>query len=80
MTTKELKRTGANVMVSGRMDPQLLARAKAVAYWTPGLTFSALMEEGAGTFLESWEKEHGRPDPAPGLLRTGAPLRWRQFR
>lgn len=68
------------VIVTGRMDPDLLARAKAVAYWTPGLTFSALMEEGVRTFLETWEKEHGKPEPAPGPLRTGKPITLRGLR
>jgi hypothetical protein len=60
--------------VTGKMDPELLARAKAVAYWTPGMTFSRLMEEGVRTYLETWEKEHGTPAPAPGPLRNGRPL------
>ena len=60
--------------VTGKMDPELLLRAKAVAYWTPGLTFSRLMEEGVRTYLEEWEKVHGVPEPAPGPLRSGAPI------
>jgi hypothetical protein len=60
--------------VTGKMDPELLARAKAVAYWTPGMTFSRLMEEGVRTFLEEWERKNGKPAPAPGPLRNGRPL------
>lgn len=70
----------AKVVVTGRMDPELLARAKAVAYYTPGMTFSRLMEEGVRTYLEEWEKTHGIPDPAPGPLRNGRPITLRGLR
>lgn len=68
------------VIITGRMDPDLIARAKAVAYWTPGMTLSRLMEEGVRTFLEAWEAEHGKPDPAAGPLRSGKPLTLRPLR
>ena len=62
------------VIVTGRMDPELLARAKAMAYWTPGLTFSRLLEEGLRAYLDELEKAHGKQKPAPGPLRNGRPL------
>jgi len=62
------------VVVTGRMDPELLARAKSMAYWTPGLTLSRIMEEGLRTYLEELEKTHGKQKPAPGPLRNGRPL------
>lgn len=61
-------------VVTGRMDPDLLARAKAVAYFTPGMTFSRLMEEGVRAYLEEWERKNGTPAPAPGPLRNGRPI------
>ena len=72
--------SGPKKTVTGKMDPELLARAKAVAYWTPGMTFSRLMEEGVRAYLETWEKEHGKPAPAPGPLRTGRPLTLKEAR
>ena len=59
---------------SGRMDPDLLDRAKALAYWTPGLTLSALVEVALRSYLETWEKEHGDTPPPDGPLREGRPL------
>ena len=63
------------VVVTGRMDPDLLARAKAMAYWTPGLTLSRLIEDGLRAHLEGLETEQGTPKPAPGPLRYGRPLK-----
>jgi hypothetical protein len=62
------------VVWSGKMDPALLARGKAVAYWTPGMTFSHLVELALTAYLEEWEKTKGKPKPAPGPLRNGRPL------
>lgn len=62
------------VVWSGKMDPTLLARGKAVAYWTPGMTFSHLVELALTSYLETWERENGKPKPAPGPLRNGRPL------
>ncbi len=59
---------------SGRMDPDLLEKARSVAYWTPGLTFSHLVETALRTYLEGWEREHGTPGPPEGPLREGRPL------
>lgn len=62
------------VVVTGRMDPDLLARAKGMAYWTPGMTLSRLIEEALRLHLEALEAETGPAKPAPGLLRNGRPL------
>lgn len=72
--TKEAPKSTPKKTVTGKMDPELIAKAKAVAYWTPGLTFSALMEQSVRAFLEEWEKTHGTPEAAPGPLRNGRPL------
>ena len=65
----------SKVIVTGRMDPDLMDRAKAMAYWTPGLTLSRLLEESLRKHLEELEKERGKPEPAPGVLRNGRPLK-----
>lgn len=62
------------VVVTGRMDPDLLARAKAMVYWTPGMTFSSLIEDALRNHMEVLEAKNGPAKPAPGLLRTGRPL------
>ena len=67
--------TKKRVIVTGRMDPDLLDRAKAMAYWTPGLTLSRLIEDSLRRHLEALEKEKGSPAPAPGPLRYGRPLK-----
>lgn len=65
---------------SGRMDPDLLDKAKAVAYWTPGLTFSHLVETALRSYLDEWEREHGKPEEPDGPLREGRPLIRRKLR
>ena len=62
------------------MDPDLLAKARAVAYWTPGLTLSHLVETALQTYLEEWEREHGVSGPPDGPLREGRPLVQRRLR
>lgn len=71
---KEAPKTHHKRTVTGKMDPELILRAKAVAYWTPGMTFSGLIEQSVRAFLEEWEKVHGEPKAAPGPLRNGRPL------
>ena len=70
-----MNETKPRVVVTGRMDPDLLARAKAMAYWTPGLTLSRLIEEALRRHLDTLETEKGSPRPAPGPLRSGRPLK-----
>jgi hypothetical protein len=70
----EPKTNPRKMVWSGKMDPALLARGKAVAYWTPGMTFSHLVELALTAYLEEWEKTKGKPKPAPGPLRNGRPL------
>ena len=65
------------VVITGRMDPDLLARAKAMVYWTPGLTFSRMMEDALKVYLEEMEKKSPPLKPAPGPLRNGRPVNMR---
>jgi hypothetical protein len=67
--------TKRKVIVTGRMDPDLMDRAKAMAYWTPGLTPSRLIEVSLQKHLAELEEERGKPKPAPGPLRNGRPLK-----
>jgi hypothetical protein len=75
MTTKETTPPPSTrkVVWSGKMDPALLAKGKAAAYWTPGLTFSHLVELALTAYLEEWERTKGPLKPAGGPLRNGAP-------
>jgi len=67
--------TRKKVIVTGRMDPDLLDRAKAMAYWTPGLTLSRLLEDALRGHLETLERETGTKAPAPHALKMGRPLK-----
>ena len=72
--------TRKKVIVTGRMDPDLLDRAKAMAYWTPGLTLSRIMEDALRAHMEELEKEKGRMKPAAGPLKMGPAARPRGAR
>lgn len=78
--SEEKKNRSPKVVVTAKVDASLLDRAKAVAYWTPGMTLSRLVEDGVRAYLEEWEKEHGEPKAAPGHLRNGRPITLRSVR
>lgn len=59
---------------SAKIDQELLNKAKGVAYWTPGLTLSSLVETAVRAYLEAWEREHGPAQLPGGPLREGKPL------
>ena len=61
------------VVWSGKMDPALLEKGKAAAYWTPGMTFSHLVELALIAYLKDWEEAKGPLKPAAGPLRNGRP-------
>jgi hypothetical protein len=63
--------TRKKVIVTGRMDPDLLARAKGMAYWTPGLTLSRIMEDALRAHMEKLELENGPKAPPAGPMRMG---------
>ena len=48
------------------VEPVLLERAKSAAYWTPGMTLSALVSEALERELARREAERGEPFPARG--------------
>lgn len=61
--------------LSAYVDHELLERAKAAAYWTPGLTLSGLVAEALRRELERLEAERGSPFPdRGGPLPPGRPL------
>lgn len=55
--------------------PEVLEKAKDVAFWTPGMTLSALVTAALEAELERREKERGEPfPPRSGDLPKGRPL------
>lgn len=57
------------------VDPQVLERAKAAAFWTPGLSLSGLVQAALLRELERLEAERGGPFPERrGTLTRGRPL------
>lgn len=51
---------------------ELAERAKGAAYWTPGLSLSAIIAEGVRREVERLEKANGGPfDSAEGPLKRG---------
>ncbi len=59
------------------VEPALVERAKREAFWTPGLTLSALVEEALRRELARREEERGGeklPDRT-GPLKEGQPLK-----
>ena len=65
---------------SSRMDPELLDKARAVAFWTPGLTLSSLVDLALRDYLERWVEKHGEPDTRTAPLREGRPLTIRDMK
>lgn len=65
----------SNRRLTAYVEPEVLERAKAAAYWTPGLTLSALTTEALVREVDRLEKERGEPFPARGgELPRGKPL------
>jgi hypothetical protein len=63
-----------SVNTGARVDPDLLERARRTAFWTPGLTLRALLEEGLRRECEKLERRSNEGQPFPpcrGPLRYG---------
>lgn len=61
--------------LSAYVDPGLLERARAAAFWTPGLTLSGLVADALRRELDRLEAERGEPFPErKGGLPKGRPL------
>lgn len=58
------------------LDPEVLERIKDAAYFTPGLTISQIISDGALLYLAMLEEDRGGPIPKrePGAkVQTGRP-------
>ena len=65
----------ARAQLTVDLPADLLAGLRAVAYWTPGLTLTALAAEGLARELARREEERGEPfPPAGGPLAPGPPV------
>ena len=56
------------------IQPDLLERARRVAYFEPGKTLAGLIREGLERIVTSYERRRKRPYPRRGDLRRGKPL------
>lgn len=66
---------GTKDRFQGYCEADLLERAKRVAFWTPGLTLSGLVEEAIRREVERREADRGEPFPdRTGDLPKGRPL------
>lgn len=62
--------------VQGYIDAQVLDRARDAAFWTPGVSLSALIEQGLRTEVARLEAERGEPfPPRRGPLARGPAVR-----
>jgi hypothetical protein len=58
--------------VTARLRADLVDEAQDAVYWTPGLTFTALIEDGLVARLEELKKENGAPfKRRAGAIKTG---------
>lgn len=73
---KEAERKEPKVIMTARVDPGLLGRARGLCWNTPGMTLSKFAEECLRKGLEALEQKQGRSfDPPPHGLKTGRPLK-----
>lgn len=62
--------------VQGYIDARVLDRARDAAFWTPGVSLSALIEQGLRTEVARLEAERGEPfPPRRGPLMRGPTVR-----
>lgn len=74
----EVRRTKERVTI--HVAPELIQRARAAVYWTPGLTVSDLAEAALEAELKRLEGKRGETFPAipdGGKVRTGRPVKAR---
>jgi len=58
------------------LPPDLIERARDVAYYSPSLTLAGLVELALKEFIAWLEREQSEPFPRrPGPLKRGRPLR-----
>jgi hypothetical protein len=62
--------------VQGYIDAHVLERARDAAFWTPGVSLSALIEHGLRAEIARLERERGEPfPPRRGPLTPGPAIR-----
>ena len=62
--------------VQGYIDGRVLERARDTAFWTPGVSLSALIEQGLRAEIARLERERGEPfPPRRGPLTPGPAIR-----
>lgn len=62
--------------VQGYIDARVLERARDAAFWTPGVSLSALIEQGLRGEVARLERERGEPfPPRRGPLTPGPAIR-----